>query len=342
MAESDTGPSRRRTETPRDATHAIERKGQDRADTPGLRSNREATAADAPVHEDGRAVTLFPQRLARKYYVTQAAHGADERRVYADERGEYLVFKDQGHRLTTRRHEGVVVRDLVAIAVHRDWSALRVSGSEPFRRQVWLEASVSGIEVSGYAPSQLDREALARRDRERKRGSNRKDPGRGTVGVRGEQGGASLQVGHSAETRQAFDASARDRSGNGAAVQADRSVVDASHRNRGRATIERDPHRNLPSERAIEDARWAAAYSQIAALERAMHRAFPENATVRDVVLRAARERVAFHLEQGRDLHRATYRLPSREKSRQPGASEDRDAARSDDRRRLSQRDRER
>jgi hypothetical protein len=41
---------------------------------------------------------------------------------------------------------------------------MRVKGTEGFRREVWLEASVRGIHVDGYKPSEMDKAELERRN----------------------------------------------------------------------------------------------------------------------------------------------------------------------------------
>ena len=52
---------------------------------------------------------------------------------------------------------------MVSVAQHRQWEALHVRGSAEFRREAWLEAGARGIEVQGYQPTDLDRQALADR-----------------------------------------------------------------------------------------------------------------------------------------------------------------------------------
>src|SRR3546814_9505043 len=64
-----------------------------------------------------------------------------------------------------------VVRDLVAIARHRGWSHVHVTGSETFRRAAWLEASRQGLEVRGYRPSERDLQELDRVRRDASRNS---------------------------------------------------------------------------------------------------------------------------------------------------------------------------
>jgi hypothetical protein len=109
----------------------------------------------------------LPDRIRRKYYVVANESEKDgpngEARLYADERGEYLAFKVTEDRLVTRLAAAEVIRDMVSVAQHRQWESLQVRGSTEFRREAWLEAGARGIEVQGYRPTDLDRQALADR-----------------------------------------------------------------------------------------------------------------------------------------------------------------------------------
>ncbi|MBN8993462.1 MAG: hypothetical protein J0H42_34945 [Rhizobiales bacterium] len=135
----------------------VEKSGEDRA----ARSDKSTSATIS-----GDAL---PDRIRRKYYVVTNEPGKDgpdgEARLYADERGEYLAFKVTEDRLVTRLAAVEVIRDMVSIAQHRQWEALHVRGSPEFLREAWLEAGARGIEVQGYQPTELDRQALGdRRD----------------------------------------------------------------------------------------------------------------------------------------------------------------------------------
>ncbi len=44
----------------------------------------------------------------------------------------------------------------VLLAADRGWREIEVTGDEDFRRQVWMEASLAGIQVLGYTPSPED------------------------------------------------------------------------------------------------------------------------------------------------------------------------------------------
>ncbi len=315
--ESDTQPNRRRARTRPMEDHAIEQSGRSPAGSLTSANGRRDATEVASVREVEHGAAPFPQRIARKYLVTPPAHGTDERRAYADDQGEYLVFKDQGHRLTTRRHETAVVRDLVAIARHRDWTALHVTGSAAFRREIWLEAHGRGMDVSGYAPSQLDREVLARRDARRSK-DGRSQSVRPSLSERGAERTGASGAGDGPEPHRSAESGTPDRFADGPGLTADRPPDGAAHRRRPDLVEEDGRLRSLPAAPTVADPRLVAAHSQIAVLDHAVRRAFPNDAIIRDTVLRAARERVAFHFAEGRTLPRASYRLPIGEKARHP------------------------
>lgn len=73
-----------------------------------------------------------------------------------------LAFIDHGTKLTSRTNNAEVVRSLVAIAEARGWTSLRVTGAAEFRRQVWREATLRGLDVRGYDPNDVEREDVRR------------------------------------------------------------------------------------------------------------------------------------------------------------------------------------
>lgn len=147
---------------------SLERQGRAGRASPREKEEDESIAI-APNKPSSAEVTdsAFPDRIRRKYYVVaneSEKDGSDrEARLYADERKEYLAFKASEDRLVTRIAAAEVIRDMVSVAQHRQWAALHIRGSVEFRREAWLEASARGIEVQGYQPNELDRQALADR-----------------------------------------------------------------------------------------------------------------------------------------------------------------------------------
>jgi hypothetical protein len=156
-----------------DRTNASAEFSLERQRRAGPASTREKgedeSRATAPNQPSSAEVTdsAFPDRIRRKYYVVASGFEKDgsdrEARLYADERKEYLAFKATDDRMVTRIAATEVIRDMVSVAHHRQWEALHVRGSVEFRREAWLQASARGIEVLGYQPNELDRQALADR-----------------------------------------------------------------------------------------------------------------------------------------------------------------------------------
>jgi hypothetical protein len=70
------------------------------------------------------------------------------------------AFTDRGNRITTTSENTEVVRSLVDIAKARTWQEITVRGTERFRKEVWIAASVAGLEVRGYRPTEFEQSHL--------------------------------------------------------------------------------------------------------------------------------------------------------------------------------------
>jgi hypothetical protein len=67
-----------------------------------------------------------------------------------------VAFEDCGTVLKIDTENREVIRDALLIAETRGWQRLGVSGSQSFKRQVWREASLKGMRVSGYTPTPVE------------------------------------------------------------------------------------------------------------------------------------------------------------------------------------------
>lgn len=67
-----------------------------------------------------------------------------------------VAFEDLGNKLKLKTENNTVIRDALAIAEARGWQSITVSGSQNFMHHAWREASLKGLEVSGYKPSKLE------------------------------------------------------------------------------------------------------------------------------------------------------------------------------------------
>lgn len=101
-----------------------------------------------------------PEELLRHYYLDRRGGGLG---FYVDATIAAPAFRDHGDRLTAARNDPNAIRHMAAIAAHRGWSVVAVSGAPVFRREAWLEARALGLDVRGHRPSERDRAALRRR-----------------------------------------------------------------------------------------------------------------------------------------------------------------------------------
>ncbi|SEJ80939.1 hypothetical protein SAMN05518849_11457 [Sphingobium sp. AP50] len=121
----------------------------------------------------------------RKRYYSQKSRWSGEPAFYTSAQTKDPAFRDQGRRLVTATESQEVVKDLVAIAQHRGWDRVHVTGSESFRRAAWLEASQKGLEVRGYKPNERDLQELDRLQGEASRNSIAPAAGRDGAAPRG-------------------------------------------------------------------------------------------------------------------------------------------------------------
>ena len=88
-------------------------------------------------------------------------------KFYHPKNTDLVAFEDKGNKLETRSDSEQIAESMVRIAEARGWDEIKVSGSETFRREVWLEAASRGMQVKGYTPSEQDKAQLAKRASER-------------------------------------------------------------------------------------------------------------------------------------------------------------------------------
>ena len=104
----------------------------------------------------------IPDALRRKYLTESGRFGAGIG-FYVDATVVIPSFRDRGGQLVATRSDPNTVRDLVAIAQHRGWTAVAVTGATGFRREAWLAGQTLGLTVRGYQPGERDLQVLERR-----------------------------------------------------------------------------------------------------------------------------------------------------------------------------------
>lgn len=144
------------------------------------RGSKESAGNDK---EDKEFVT--PETLRKRYIET-------ENKFYFRDEENKLAFEDKGKRLATEHNDPEIARSMVELAAAKNWSSIKVKGADEFKREVWLEASLRGMQVQGFKPTDVDlaklqelRQERGAKDlntieqgsRERERQSGRQDAG---------------------------------------------------------------------------------------------------------------------------------------------------------------------
>jgi hypothetical protein len=74
-----------------------------------------------------------------------------------------VAFADHGTSLTTEHEDPAVIHGMLLLAQAKGWTSLHVKGSDTFKAEAWMSATLVGIEVQGYEPREIDRARLAER-----------------------------------------------------------------------------------------------------------------------------------------------------------------------------------
>ncbi len=128
------------------------------------------TAATANAVESDEVFTAS-QRDVRKDVQTHIPSAIEKQylrvgnKFFDPKNTDAAAFEDKGNKLETQSNSHNVAEILVQIARARGWDEIKVSGSETFRKEVWLEANQLGMSVKGYTPQDQDKAELARRVR---------------------------------------------------------------------------------------------------------------------------------------------------------------------------------
>jgi len=112
--------------------------------------------------EDGEEPSLNQRRDAaaslRKRFLE-----AGEQFYYRTAPGEptKIAFTDHGKRLITEHEDPSVIHGMVLRAQEKGWTMVRVNGTDEFKTEAWVQATIAGLEVEGYTPRGID---LAQRE----------------------------------------------------------------------------------------------------------------------------------------------------------------------------------
>lgn len=156
---------------------------------PGLFERlKEGFASWARVEED-RAQDL-------EAHLKRTFHVAGNEYHYKDKTNpkESLAFTDLEHTVVTKHNDPKAIEGMLKLAESKGWDKLTLKGSDDFKREAWIMASAQGFEVSGYQPTEIDKERM----RQMREGLQKNQVG-GTQQVGGEIAGRAAEGGKAAE-----------------------------------------------------------------------------------------------------------------------------------------------
>lgn len=116
-----------------------------------------------PAHLQSRMVAVDAQR----FRVMNHEMGAHLLRYTAPDNPQTVLFEDKGKTIQTARDDKQTIQDMLDVAKAKGWDSIKISGSQEFKQQMWLEAESRGIATKGYKPSPEDLAILERRREER-------------------------------------------------------------------------------------------------------------------------------------------------------------------------------
>lgn len=67
-----------------------------------------------------------------------------------------LMFEDKGEKLATSTTNKQAIADMVTYARAKQWESIKLTGSQEFRREAWLQAESQGMKTQGYTPKEKD------------------------------------------------------------------------------------------------------------------------------------------------------------------------------------------
>lgn len=118
-------------------------------------TSKDKNAEDSNVIDFERALQKRYLKAGNSYY-------------YRDDT-DTIAFEDKDQKLTTEHNDPTVIKSMIELAIAKGWQELDLKGSDEFKREAWLTASINNIKTNGYSPRQVDIAKLEELQQEQKR-----------------------------------------------------------------------------------------------------------------------------------------------------------------------------
>jgi hypothetical protein len=110
-----------------------------------------------PIHDDELSSAVIDRFIVSHEKRGMWDAGTTEFTYRKGEHQGRLAFVDNGKSLTTPSEDRETIRAMLDVARTKNWKEVTLSGSDDFKRNAWLEARLSGLEVRGYEPREADK-----------------------------------------------------------------------------------------------------------------------------------------------------------------------------------------
>lgn len=127
--------------------------------------------------EDEALATRQKNSAALMAQVNSEYHHKGDNYHHRDRRAE-VAFKDTGDKVSSASNDAKVAEAMVTLAAAKEWDAIKVKGHPDFKREVWMAASLRGIEVQGYTPTKEEVKQLEEKRANSMQNSVEKDTSR--------------------------------------------------------------------------------------------------------------------------------------------------------------------
>lgn len=84
----------------------------------------------------------------------------DGKNEYRWKQSGKVAFTDHGDKIVYNSITPAAVKAGIQVAKEKGWEGVKVTGSEEFRRESWMQANLMGMEITGYKPKAEDFEKL--------------------------------------------------------------------------------------------------------------------------------------------------------------------------------------
>lgn len=126
-----------------------------------------ATPTESKPQNQPQLEFRIPDRVAAQYRTN-----GNEKYMLDPRTNKLAIDARSENILKTRNNDKKTIKNMLAIAETNGWQNIKVKGSPEFKKEMWLQARLKGLEVQGYKPSEQDKKLLETRKAQLERGIN--------------------------------------------------------------------------------------------------------------------------------------------------------------------------